>query len=61
MQELNNTTANSINLTKMCKTSKANTATKISGGDRFADSALKFQGLELNIKVFFTFLSDICD
>ena len=48
-------------LTKICKTSHVDATTKNSGRGRFTDSTLKFKGLELNIKVFFTFLSDIHD
>ena len=60
MQELDNTTTHSIFLTKSCKPSNAHT-TRISVKD-FADFTgftLKFNGFELNLKVFCPFLSDI--
>ena len=61
MQELDNTRTHSIFLTKFCKTLHALTTTRdwfLSGAD-FAYFTLTFKGIELNLKVFFTFFSDI--
>ena len=59
MQELDNTTAHYKFLTKFCKLLHALTATRISVTGQFADSTFNFNGFELNLKVFYTFLSDI--
>ena len=61
MQELDNPTVHSIFLTKSCKPSHAHTTRRISVRDfaDFADFTLKFNGFELNLKVFCPFLSDI--
>ena len=57
MQELDNTTAHSKFLKKICKTSVRCQKFLLEAG--FTDSTLKFKDLELNLKVFCKFLFDI--